>query len=202
MIRRNITDLSNDELTVIGMLLDLPELLSFCSSSKRINNVLCKNNTFWRNKLLKEHPNILPLIADSNYTYREIYEDLYSHRDDNIYSVKYSTKPLSIEGVVKGFVEEYTHIYVLNGEDFPIGSRVWVAVNNRPDILFPDPIIEYTRKRIEELILSEITLQLDNDDDLDEDIGVLLNKYRNIVKTNDLIKFNNYEFLIKQVEVV
>ncbi len=47
--------LSRDELFSLAVNLDLPDLLRFCSSSKKFNNEVCKNNDIWFYKL-KEFP--------------------------------------------------------------------------------------------------------------------------------------------------
>ena len=46
--------LEKDQLFLLALELDLPELLSFCSSSKRINDLICKRNDIWYYKLNKE----------------------------------------------------------------------------------------------------------------------------------------------------
>ena len=43
--------LSKDELISFAVLLDMPELLNFCSSSKYFNETICKNTAFWLHKL-------------------------------------------------------------------------------------------------------------------------------------------------------
>ncbi len=48
--------LEKDQLFLLATELDLPELLSFCSSSKRINDLICKRNDIWLYKLNKEFP--------------------------------------------------------------------------------------------------------------------------------------------------
>ena len=49
--------LSRDELFSIAIELDLPGLLSFCSSSKRINDLVCKRNDIWLYRIRKDFPN-------------------------------------------------------------------------------------------------------------------------------------------------
>ena len=34
----------------------MPDLLSLCKTSKRMNDLLCANDTFWRQKLYKDYP--------------------------------------------------------------------------------------------------------------------------------------------------
>lgn len=47
---------SKDSLSVIAMKLDLPDLLKFCKSNKKIYNNVCNNENIWRNKLMKDYP--------------------------------------------------------------------------------------------------------------------------------------------------
>lgn len=200
-MRKNISDLSRDELISIGMILDLPELVSFCKASKKINNILCKNNSFWRNKILKDHPNILPLLADISYNFKEIYEDMYLNKDIDVYSVKYTIDPLDIQGIVKGYIEEF--IIVDNEyKDIPIGSKVYVLVSNRPDILFEYPIISNKREELEYMVIREILIQMENEDMGQDVIDNEITKYQKIVKENDLIQFLDYKFLIKELEII
>ena len=56
--------LEKDQLFLLALELDLPELLSFCSSSKRINDLICKRNDIWYYKLNKE-------FSDLKYTGKE-----------------------------------------------------------------------------------------------------------------------------------
>ena len=46
--------LEKDQLFLLALELDLPELISFCQTNKRINNLICKRNDIWLYKLNKE----------------------------------------------------------------------------------------------------------------------------------------------------
>ena len=48
--------LRRDELSVVVMNLDLPDLLSLCESSKELKNKVCNNPNVWYNKLDKDYP--------------------------------------------------------------------------------------------------------------------------------------------------
>jgi hypothetical protein len=63
--------LSKDVLFNIATMLDLDNLLSFCSSSDRINNLVCKDKNIWNYKLMKEFPDYKSHI---NQRGREAYE--------------------------------------------------------------------------------------------------------------------------------
>ena len=47
---------SKDVLFSIAMGLDLPDILRWCRSNSRVNNVVCNNPNVWRNKLLRDYP--------------------------------------------------------------------------------------------------------------------------------------------------
>jgi len=56
--------LEKDQLFLLALELDLPELISFCQTNKRINNLICKRNDIWYYKLNKE-------FSDLKYTGKE-----------------------------------------------------------------------------------------------------------------------------------
>ena len=58
--------LTSDALFALAIQLELPELLKFCRSSKKINNAVCKKDNIWYYKLTKEFPNWKTLILDPN----------------------------------------------------------------------------------------------------------------------------------------
>lgn len=51
----NFDKLSNDVIIYMAVTMELPEILSLCSSSKRFNNIICLNDTFWLNRLFKKY---------------------------------------------------------------------------------------------------------------------------------------------------
>jgi len=68
-------NLSKDVLFNIATMLDLDNLLSFCNSDPRINNLVCKDKNIWNFKLTKEFPNYKEYIDQRG---REAYELLVS----------------------------------------------------------------------------------------------------------------------------
>jgi len=46
MLSKNMENINRDELFQIAIMLDLPDLLSFCKSSKRINKQFVKKTIF------------------------------------------------------------------------------------------------------------------------------------------------------------
>jgi hypothetical protein len=63
--------LTKDVLFNIATMLDLDELLSFCSSNSRINRLVCQGEAIWNFKLIKEFPDYK---AHINQRGREAYE--------------------------------------------------------------------------------------------------------------------------------
>ena len=66
--------LGKDELFSIAIKLDLPDLLAFCKSDERINQLICKRNDIWRTKL-NEFPNWKSFNIDKSLeeTYKYLY---------------------------------------------------------------------------------------------------------------------------------
>ena len=60
----------------IAIELDLPNLLNFCQSSKKINNLICKRNEIWNYKL-KEFPEKIE-FEKYNFSDKELYILLYN----------------------------------------------------------------------------------------------------------------------------
>lgn len=70
---RKLNELSIDELYSIAVLLDYEDLLRFCSSSSRINNLICKKNDIWRYRLSKDFPKSTLKNGNDRTTYEELY---------------------------------------------------------------------------------------------------------------------------------
>ena len=68
-------NLNRDELFKIAVLLDLPDLLSFCNSSFRINNLICKRKDIWLYKLRNEFPNFEKFLKNHK-SLKGLYEDM------------------------------------------------------------------------------------------------------------------------------
>ena len=98
---KNIETLPVEILYIIAMELDFPDILKFCSSSKRVNTLVCQEKTFWRkklNNLFKEiyNPNI---YIDPTQFGRE-YVLSYAHTDIVILSEK--LKNFIVKSGIKG----------------------------------------------------------------------------------------------------
>jgi len=67
--------LPKDALFSLALQLNLPDLLRFCTSSKRINDLICRKNDIWIAKLNREFPNYNSMFQKD--TPRETYTLLY-----------------------------------------------------------------------------------------------------------------------------
>jgi len=72
-MERKLNELTPDELFSIAMLLDYYDLLNFCNSSKRINNVICKRDLIWKYRLSQDFPNHA-VTRNPRKTYEELNE--------------------------------------------------------------------------------------------------------------------------------
>ena len=73
--------LTSDPLFALAIHLDLPDLLQFCSSSSRINNILCKREPIWRYKLQQDFSNDLENFVNISKTPKDLYILLWNLRD-------------------------------------------------------------------------------------------------------------------------
>ncbi len=48
-------DLPRDVIFKIGLSMDLPELVAYCQTSSKHNDITCNNNSFWDNKLRQDY---------------------------------------------------------------------------------------------------------------------------------------------------
>ena len=49
-----LSNLSNDMIFLIGLELDLPDLINYCRLSKRFDTVACKSDFFWKKKFTRD----------------------------------------------------------------------------------------------------------------------------------------------------
>ena len=69
--------LSKDEIFTIALMLDLPDILSFCRLSKKFNNSVCNNNYFWIKRMKQDYGKIyLTISPDKKVGAKKYYEFL------------------------------------------------------------------------------------------------------------------------------
>ena len=64
-----MNNLNKDIFTLLAMELDYDDIMKFCTSSKKINNAVCKNNDFWRNKFHQKY-----FFKASSNNFRQLYK--------------------------------------------------------------------------------------------------------------------------------
>ena len=64
-----------DVIVYMAMNMDLPEILTFCMSSRRFNHIVCKNNKFWLQRLINDYDVHVDQIP-RHYTPKTYYEYL------------------------------------------------------------------------------------------------------------------------------
>lgn len=47
--------LPGDVVFSIALMMDLPEILSLCKTSKRFNRIICENRNFWLRRLQRDY---------------------------------------------------------------------------------------------------------------------------------------------------
>ena len=68
--------LNRDELFRLAIEMDLPLLINFCNSNKKINELVCRSNDIWLYKLNTEFPGYKNLNLE-NRSFKKLYEELY-----------------------------------------------------------------------------------------------------------------------------
>jgi len=91
--------LTRDSLILTGLELDLPEIINFCKSDVRLDQIICKNDSFWMNKLIKDYPQTYKKLSEMDKkNFRKYYERAYNITNGNYNSSKiYTSKSLTDE---------------------------------------------------------------------------------------------------------
>ena len=72
----NILNLNKDLLGLIALELNYPDIIRLCQTNSRFNHIVCKSDTFWRNKAIKDYPDCwekYKTLKDPNKKPRTIY---------------------------------------------------------------------------------------------------------------------------------
>lgn len=80
-----LVDFPKDVIVYLALTLDLPEILSLCRTNSKFNNIVCENQSFWRNKLKKDYhvTDIPPIGPYTEYKNpKEYYEYITKHLQD------------------------------------------------------------------------------------------------------------------------
>src|SRR5579883_2078997 len=115
-----------------ALLLDLSDLIKLCRANKRINNLLCNNQDFWRQKLFHDYPYTIGQFPN-NSNYKYIYE-----RTKNAVIFEKDLDEIS-EGVGKENKEidwRQAKYLIINVTDFYLAERISI----RPEFIFDKKI--------------------------------------------------------------
>ena len=70
--------LNKDELYLLATQMDLPSLLNLCSTSHKINSLICGQDRIWQDKLDRYFPEYKKLKLDKPMSLKDIFVLLYS----------------------------------------------------------------------------------------------------------------------------
>jgi len=192
--------LPKDMIIYLAMEMELPEILSFCKTSKKTNERVCKDNNFWRNKIKKDRPNLLDYLSEDEKNYRKIYERIYESKFNNV--ITFTEDGDIIKGDFEDFGDSWESNYC---EECKVGQTVWLFSSNN-DEYYPKTII-FEKERAINWIVDEIRIRFENDDILiDFNIDEKLTEIRkNFVKNDEYIydfEYMNLYFTLKKVVIV
>ena len=151
-------NLPKDVLTLLALEMDLPSIISFCSSNKRINNTICKKDIFWRNKIEKERPIFLKTFSNvlNAISFRQLYQKL---QGENIYTIKINDKFYNIKGNFKE--DDFNNINYFEENYFEfLGKRIqieyWLVSTNNHEYTFEKDFICDTREEALKIVKDEL----------------------------------------------
>ena len=129
--------LSKDELYVLALHLDLPDLLRLCKIHSNFYRKVCNDQTVWRRKIERDFPNLklenlLPEIRQQ--TFKQIYTLLYFNK----VAAQTGINEMYLNGEVEIWVNEDTSIpeYLY----FPNMKYLYIHFEDKNDITIPDNV--------------------------------------------------------------
>ena len=130
--------LSKDELYVLALHLDLPDLLRLCKIHSKFYRKICNDETVWRRKIERDFPNVKleDLIAEiREKSYKEIYTLLYfdkvSYRLRDL-NYMYLDKEAEVTVNEDTFIPEYLYL--------PNMEYLYLYLNDKNEITIPDNV--------------------------------------------------------------
>ena len=134
--------LSKDELYVLALHLDLPDLLRLCKIHSKFYRKICNDDTVWRRKIERDFSNVkledlIPEIREKSY--KEIYTLLYFHKVSHMErKAKRQINEMYLKNEVEMWVNEDTfipeHLYLPNME------YLYLYLKNKNHITIPDNV--------------------------------------------------------------
>lgn len=189
--------LPKDLIVLLALEMDTPSLLKFCNTSSKNNKLICGNETFWRLKIEKERPGVIPILQkvfkeEEGLNYKKLYQQL--NGDDVYYDEETDT-------YIKGnFYDEDTYIkgnfyesgeMLDSGVPFSSSNQYYKLVFTRESLFGTDfqPDFFGTKDKILEAGLEEINFHLDGEDE-----QTILN-YENKFKEDGYVSVDEEEVL-------
>ena len=97
--------MNRDELVLIALDLNLPDILNLCLSNSNYNRYICNNNSFWQKKIYKDFG-----ITTTSRTAKKDYRKYLEFRDD-----MFTT---SIGGIPNGYDSLYSKYKQIFNQEF------------------------------------------------------------------------------------
>lgn len=133
--------LNKDILIYLALDMDIPTLFNYCLVNKRINNIVCENNTFWMNKLNNDYPNTVNKFPrESNFKYiymslmnkiKKYYRYVIDTDDVNVQTVSdYARRYGSLKNMKLKIFQTKRKDNINSFEvigDFPSGTKLWIT---------------------------------------------------------------------------
>ena len=149
-----------DVLVLFALEMDLYTLLQICLTNSIINRLICDNDIFWKNKIEKERPGLLPAIY---YHLIPIsYKNLYRKSlGDNVYHLALPNQQyISIKGDFDemdfkadvGFEQEGTY-----WSDNKTSVETWELTSDNPEYTFEEPVYTNTRSELINIVRNELS---------------------------------------------
>jgi hypothetical protein len=115
-----------DMLILIALELDDESLINFCSYDKWIDQKVCKNNTFWMNKLNKKYPSTIgkfPSASDFQHIYNSFMK--------NVRKRYYLYVSDDIEGYDRPKIFNYVRESQLSDDDYKLAKILYPDLESR-----------------------------------------------------------------------
>lgn len=174
-----------DVLILFALEMDMYTLLQFCKSNSTINDLICANNIFWKNKIEKERPGLLEKIYSDLEPIK--YKDLYKKLRGNKVYKYYSVPPIYIKGEFedRDFKEiGIDRIGIFDGDKME-SRKNWVISTNHPEYTFEDPIYVNDHQDAINIIKSELEFHILDIDHMD--IYNRYNRYMEDLQNNNKV---------------
>lgn len=127
--------MNRDVLFSIALEMDLPNIISMCRTSSKINDYICNSRNFWIRKIKKEYPTVpIEKIQDPRTLYKKLYKTVAeSARWDYWYALKRNDNDL-INSLPYIYEVTYPNVIVTQGDEW----RFYDTLLQPKEILFSE----------------------------------------------------------------